>query len=152
MWQNLRKDKIIGYCSQTKKNIVCMKCTESEESAQCTWHGDHIHLRISVHLILIYSVYQWDNSYNNLNDFFEWCLMSDMFSADILRRRKVQKVPLNVPVVTSNRLVRGALQIENWQPALQKKWKTFVWGPFVICFIKFHSKKWQIYLWPCLPS
>ena len=57
--------------------------------------------------------------------------MSDMFSADILRRRKVQKVPLNVPVVTSNRLVRGALQIENWQPALQKKWKTFVWGPFV---------------------
>ena len=38
----------------------------------------------------------------------------------------VQKVPLNVPNVTSNRLVRGALQIENWQPALQKKWKTFV--------------------------
>ena len=40
-------------------------------------------------------------------------MMSDMFSADILRRRKAQKVPLNVPVVTSNRLVRGALQIEN---------------------------------------
>ena len=73
MLLNLRKDKIIGYSSQTKKNIVCIKCTEVEEcaGAQFTLHGDHINLRISVHLILIYSVYQWDNSYNNLNDFFE---------------------------------------------------------------------------------
>ena len=81
-------------------------------------------------------------------------MMSDMFSADILRRRKVQKVPLNVcPYCHEQQVshwsgsgVHFKLKIDN--PCFKRNEK-LLFGE-TISFIKFHSKNGQTYLRPVL--